>query len=184
MGNEAMEELQQYEARISEALGRIRVGMGALRRPAPGQGPADFERLEVALDEEKTANAQLGERVRALKARLEAAEAAKAEAEAKAGRAASAEGSEPADQADHREALGRLDAELRRLQEANAGLRDASAELRAAAEAGAVDPALIDQAMKAELEALTAARAAEIAEIDAILAEFRPLLGDEAGEGA
>ncbi|NDV00476.1 hypothetical protein [Pseudoroseicyclus tamaricis] len=158
-----MEELHELEARISQALHRIQAGMGAMNRPVAGQGPEDFARLEAALDEEQTANAQLEERIRTLKGKLE---------RAKEEQAAEAER--------HREGMGRLDGELQGLQEANAELRDASEQLRRAAEEGVSDPELINRAMKAELEALTASRAAEIAEIDAILAEFRPVL--EAGQ--
>ncbi|MGZ9810048.1 hypothetical protein ACXN5S_06250 [Pseudoroseicyclus sp. H15] len=162
-----MDDLHELEARISEALRRIRAGMGGMSRPVEGQGPEDFARLEEALDEEKLVNAQLNERVRALKTKLDGATAAQEEEAAR-----------------HRETVGRLDGEMQALQEANAELRDASAQLRRSAEEGVSDPELINRAMQAELEAMSAARAAEIAEIDAILAEFRPVLGPEMGEAS
>ncbi|MFN3642393.1 MAG: hypothetical protein ACK4TB_05635 [Gemmobacter sp.] len=152
-----MTDIAGYEARITAALGRLalaldRLGPGAAAPAAEGEG------LAAALEAERTANAQLAERVRALRARQDATVAALEARIAELTQAADAQ------------AL-----EMQRIRQVNTKLRDALRALRAAAE-GASDPALIDRAMAAELEALHAARSAEIAEMDDILAALDPVV--------
>lgn len=67
-------------------------------------------------------------------------------------------------------------AEIRALKAANEELGETLRGLREAGEA--VDPALIDRARTAELEAMRAARRAEVIEIEGLLAELRPLIGE------
>jgi cell division protein FtsB len=77
------------------------------------------------------------------------------------------------------EVQARIDAltrENQRLRAANAGLRESLALLEDQIAQGAVDPGSIDRALRAELEALRADRAAEVAELDGILAELKPLI--------
>lgn len=66
--------------------------------------------------------------------------------------------------------------EIRALKAANEELGETLRGLREAGEA--VDPALIDRARAAELEAMRAARRAEVIEIEGLLAELRPLIGE------
>lgn len=66
--------------------------------------------------------------------------------------------------------------EIQRLKSANAEL---AASLQALREAGeSADGALLDRARAAELEAMRAARSAEVVEIEGLLAELRPLIGE------
>jgi len=136
--------------------------------PAGGEGAdlseieAELTALREALDDEKVANAQLEERMRHLKARL-------AEAEAGAGASGEAAGV-PA------ELIEGLDAEVQRLRAANAALSESNAALRAANAQGVGDASLINDAMKAELDGLRAARAVDAAETEALIATLGPLL--------
>ncbi len=85
----------------------------------------------------------------------------------------------PEPQAPDPELLARIDAltrENQRLRSANAGLRESLAQIEGEIAQGAVDPGSIDRALRAELEALRADRAAEVAELDGILAELKPLI--------
>lgn len=66
--------------------------------------------------------------------------------------------------------------EAARLRSVNVQLRDALRALREGMAAGVVDAAQINGAMAAELEALTSARAFEVAELDALLSALDPLL--------
>lgn len=161
-----MSDISILEGRITAALDRIRRGvewMDELAAAAPAS-PVDAASHEAAglrsrLDEERTVNAQLEERVRALKERQD-------------GRVAQLE----AEVAESRAALGRADGDMQRLRQANAELRDIGAQLREALAEGVAEPQLVDRAMLAELEALRAARAADLAEVNAVIAELQPLV--------
>ena len=71
--------------------------------------------------------------------------------------------------------LQALDVELQRLRASNAHLRELNTQLRQVVTEG-LAPELIDAAVTAEVEALHAQRAADAAEVDAILAELKPLV--------
>ncbi|MBN7786605.1 hypothetical protein JYP51_16885 [Ponticoccus gilvus] len=120
----------------------------------PTADPAELTALREALEDEQMANAQLQERLRALKARP-------------------AGGPSP-------EAVAKLDSEVQRLRRANEGLLDSSAALREANAQGLADAGLIDRAMAAELEALRAARASEVVEVEAVIGTLEPMLADAA----
>ncbi|MEO0865632.1 MAG: hypothetical protein AAFY39_13820, partial [Pseudomonadota bacterium] len=75
-----------------------------------------------------------------------------------------------------------LDLELQRLRQANEQLRQSNDALRQANQDGVAEPHLINKAMLAELEALRAARAADIAEATSILGALEPLLDAPAEE--
>lgn len=171
-----MSEISDYEVRISQALSRIRTaseGLAAAPVAQPAAAPdtaADSEetaRLRAELEDEKVASAQLEERVKALHERQND-QVQTLETESKKRRAA----------------LADLDGELGRLRGLNDQLRDINAALRKANEAGVGEPHLINKSMLTELEALRAARAADRAEIDAILTELAAVTGqrmEEAG---
>ena len=157
-----MSEIAELERRITAALDRIRRGLED--RPAPRAEPTEdlsgeVERLKAALDEERTASAQLEERVRALKERQDS-RIGKLEAEAAA----------------ERDRAAALDAANAGLRQSNADLAAACEELRRAAEAGLDDEALVNRAVLAELESAQARQAADRAELDAILGELRPIV--------
>ena len=86
-------------------------------------------------------------------------------------------------EAGRKAALRKMDAELQALRLANQQLRDNNAALREANTTGVVEPHLINKAMMAELEGLRAARAADRAEMDLILADLDTVIADE-GSGS
>ena len=148
-----MDDIKALEARITTALDRIRAGL-----IQPGGGD-----LAVQLQEERFANAQLEERVSVLKARQD-------------GQIAELEGRVGA----QAEQIAALDAEVQQLRGSNADLTQVCGQLRDAAETGVADAALINRALVAEVDGLTAQRSAEAAEVAAILSDLKPLLQKEA----
>ncbi|WP_299149759.1 hypothetical protein [uncultured Tateyamaria sp.] len=150
-----MSEIDALQQRLTAAIDRIATQMGALG----GAGSGDTGALEAALEDERLANAQLNERVRKLSEKQDSAaqEAANATAAAQ-------------------ERVATLDLELQRLRKANDQLRQSNAALRLANEEGVGEPHLINKAMMAELEALRAARAADVAEASSIIGALAPLL--------
>lgn len=160
-----MTDISELERRIAAALERIGAGVQSLSAE-PETPPVDEDeitRLREALDIEKEANAQLEERVRVLKGRLESnAAAVEAEIETLKTQARDAQ------------------AGMQKLRAANQQLRGSVEALRTASTEGGVEPHLINQAMMSELDGLRAARAGDRAEIDAILTELKPLLEENA----
>lgn len=157
-----MSDMSEYERRISAALARIGAGIETLGQAPTAttetSGNATFE-LREALEAERTANAQLSERVRAIREKQESTLGALERKLAAANR----------DLEQHqRDAV--------RLKRANADLLGANRALSEAAAEALADPHLINRAMQAELEALRAERAADLSEIDDILAGLEPLL--------
>jgi len=164
-----MSNIDELQRRITTAMDRVAQGLDKIGGGAPGPDPE----MAQALEDERTANAQLTERVRVLKS--------KSDDEMAALRA-------QIEEADAR--MAQLDVEVQRMRHANAELTDACAALRDANNEGIADPHLINKAMLAELEGLRAARASDVAESSAILAALTPLLetagdaGTQNGEGA
>ncbi|MHA7876289.1 hypothetical protein [Roseivivax sp.] len=164
-----MSDLSELERRIAAALDRISRGVEGLGHDAPAAGDdaeagaarAEIARLEAALEDERTANAQLEARVRAIRDKQDG------EVSGLRGEAEST-----------RQALADLDAELQRLRHANDMLTRTNAEMREALQDNLGEPHLINQAMLAELEALRAARSAEGAESRAVLSALTPLLAE------
>lgn len=157
-----MSEIAALEGRITTALDRIRAGVA--RQAAAAAEAVDIPQEDTAaiqqqLDEERTANAQLEERVRTLKERQDGAIG---DLERRAMTQAAA--------------LATMDAEMQRLRASNAELRDITAQLRSAAADGAVSAELINRATIAEVESLQAQRASEASEIDAIVSSLKPLI--------
>lgn len=163
-----MSQIDDLQARITAALDRISRGLEA-QNADDGAAADELEALRAALDEEKTVSAQWEERVKRLKEKLEEAEARVENARDEA-----------------RASLRKLDTQLQSLRRANAQLRENNKALREANEAGVAEPHLINKAMLAELEALRAARSADRAEGDAIMAELTRLIqgADDEREGA
>lgn len=150
-----MSEIEELQSRIMSALDRVTKGVDAL-----DSSDADtVEALKQALEEEKTVNAQLNERVRALGERQALALEA---LEIRAGETA--------------ERMNRFDQDLQRLRHANGQLSAACEALRSANAEGVGAPDLINAAMAEELEALRAARTAEVTQADEIIAALTPLL--------
>ena len=74
-----------------------------------------------------------------------------------------------------RDEMQKLDAELQKLRVLNVTLRDMNTKLREAVTTG-LAPDLLDSAVAAEIASLHAQRSADAAEIDAIIAELKPLV--------
>lgn len=166
-----MNDITELERRTLYALERIGAGlagMQAARAPvaapvAAGGGQELIEALRAELEAERGANAQLTERVRAIKEKQETMVAG---LEARAARLS--------------QQLEQQGLELMRQRKLNAELTDTNRALSDAARSGVGDPMVLNAAMASELEALRAARAAEMAEVEEILAELKPLIGEVA----
>ncbi|ADO43215.1 hypothetical protein [Ketogulonicigenium vulgare] len=76
--------------------------------------------------------------------------------------------------------LAEIDDELYRLRQSNAELRAVAEEMRGSLAANVADPRLINRAMEAEIAALQASRAADLAEVSAVIAGLRPLVANSA----
>lgn len=172
-----MSDIAEYERRISYALERIGRGVELLAARPPAAPPqalstdpaieaAELTLLRDALAAERQANAQLSERVHAIREKQETTLATLERKLAQTARS-----------------LEAAQAEAARLQRANADLAAANRALLEAA--GGVEPHLVNRALQAELEGLRAARAAELAELNDILGTLEPILGaDPATEAA
>ncbi|WP_224823528.1 hypothetical protein [Cognatishimia sp. MH4019] len=162
-----MSDLAEYERRISAALEKIGAGVEALSKPSAAPETSGLEAelagLRAQLEDEKTANAQLEERIRTLKDRQDGEVAGQSEALAA-----------------QAEKISKIDKELHHLRQVNGQLRDAVAKLREANAEGLAEPHLINKAMLTELEALRAVQAADAAEVDVILDELAPLMKEGA----
>lgn len=161
-----MTPLEDFERRIAAAFDRIAQAAEQTPAPAPVEDhSAELSALRLALEEERTANAQLEERVRSIREKQETqVMALQTQVD------------------DQKAALATLDGALQSLRSAAQVLRDNNLALRAALADGAVDPALIDQALQAELDSLRADRAAEQAEVAAVFGALAPLLAETAAE--
>ncbi|MFN6951655.1 MAG: hypothetical protein ACK4NE_03560 [Albidovulum sp.] len=163
-----MSDIAELERRISAALARIEAAVEGLDAkpaepaPAPHDG-AEIARLTEALEAERAVNAQLTERVRAIKEKQETMIGA---LERKVERLTAQ--------------IDAADAEIRRLKRLGDDLTETNRALTAAVASGVADPSLVNRALMSELESLRGQRAAEIAEMDAILAELKPLIGEVA----
>ena len=154
-----MSNIDELQGRITAAMDRVAVGVARLSDTSavPSVDPS----IAQALEDERTANAQLTARVRALKTKSDA-ELAEMRAHV--------------EEAEAR--MAQLDVELQRARRANAGLVEACEALRDANAEGVGNADLINKAMLAELEGLRAARAVDVAEASAIIAALGPLVED------
>jgi Mg2+ and Co2+ transporter CorA len=153
-----MSDIEELERRISAAFDRIGQAVDGL---VPAASGISTEALQDALLAEQTTNAQLTERLRIVMER---------------------EASQAAEAAGTRDRLTRaLDAqgqELQRMKKTVIQLRESLAALRAAQTGAVADPHLVNKAMLTELEALRATRLTEMAQMEEILAELHPLIGE------
>ncbi|MEM6306236.1 MAG: hypothetical protein AAF744_16080 [Pseudomonadota bacterium] len=150
-----MNNIDELQGRLTAAMERIATGVDRVASAPAGPDPE----LIQALEDEKTANAQLSERVRTLKTRSDN-EMAQMRAQME----------------DALARMAQLDVELQRVRRSNAQMLEACEALRAANAEGVGDANLINEAMLAELEGLRAARAADVAEASAILSALGPLV--------
>ncbi len=146
-----MSDIAELEQRITAALERIDTGVGELAQGGSADS-AELEALKEALEAEKTANAQLEERVAAIK---EKQDTTIREMEQRI--------------EDLSAKLEEKEQETKRLIMVNAQLRENKETVN-----GAEDTA----ALQAELDALRQARKADLAEVENIMAELKPLIGE------
>ncbi|WP_208354530.1 hypothetical protein [Pseudaestuariivita rosea] len=148
-----MSEIEELQGRITAALARIDQGLDRMTAPV-GQSNAE---LEKSLADEKAANAKLTEELKLLRKAM-----AKLESQADA--------AQPPSNAV-------FEIELRKLTEVNAVLRKNNEALR---KANSPDAELVHASLHNELKALRAARAADRAELDAVLAQLKTMIEESA----
>lgn len=174
-----MTDLAELERRITAALDRIArsADMFQTAPAASGAGSSDVDAadddagatlaaLRAELSTEQTTNAQLTERVHQLKQRQDNTISQLERSMARL-----------------TEQLDLQSLELLRLKKANAKLVAANAALRDTQAAGYPEGQVMNRSLSAELEALHAERRVEIAEMEEILAELKPLISAEASHG-
>jgi molecular chaperone GrpE (heat shock protein) len=159
-----MIDISDLESRIVTALDRIQAGAARLAAPrgddeVAAPDPAVIADLEQRLADERLANAQLEDRVKVLKERQET-------------KLAALEGEVAAE----RDRVQRMDADLQRLRQSTAEMRELVAQLRSAVTDGLAEPELVNRAILAELDAVKALRDADRGELEAILQELRPII--------
>lgn len=157
-----MSDINALDGRIRAALERVRREVDRLTA-APATPAAaisgDSGALQTQLAEERTVNAQLEERVKALKERQDS-KLSRLETTIEAQKGHMAE----------------YDREMQRLQQANAELRAVASEMREALMSEVAEAELINRAAIAELEAVRAAQAADRAEIEVVMSQLDPLV--------
>jgi len=154
-----MSDISELERRITAALDRAAQAMDRLGVATASDGGVDAAALADELEAERVANAQLEERVRAIKEKQETM-------------VAGLEGQV----ARLRAQVESRDGELSRLKAVGDDLRKSNQALREANASALPDPELVNGSLVVELDALRAARSADRAEIDDILATLAPIL--------
>ncbi|MGJ8584639.1 MAG: hypothetical protein ACSHXD_11130 [Marinosulfonomonas sp.] len=157
-----MTDVIALEQRITIALDRIGNGLGRLSQPSPEPAAADPDEvaaLQAALEGERVANAQLEERVKAIKVKQE-----------------SVVHTLEAEVTNLRQQLSERNAAVEQLKSVNGALRDNNKALREANAQGLGDVDLINNGMVAELEALRTTQESDRAELESILVELKPLV--------
>ncbi len=156
-----MSSISDLENRLGRALDRIARNADALTT-ASAPEITDLEGLCSQLEAERAKNAQLSERVNAVRQRQESSFTS---LERRLARMT--------------EQLDLQSLEMLRLKKANTRLIEANRKLREGVEAQVIEPSAINRSLVAELEALRAERAAEAAEMEDVLGELKPLISAE-----
>ena len=154
-----MTDISELERRIASALDRIRSGVDGMDLAPAEPDTSALDALREELEAEKTANAQLEERVKVLRQQNETART-EVQSQLDAAKSATLEARN----------------EVQQLRKTNQHLQASLQSLREATAAGTSEPHLINQAMQSELDGLRSARDGDRAELDAILGELAPLL--------
>ncbi|WP_370231629.1 hypothetical protein [Cognatishimia sp.] len=184
-----MTDIADLENRLSAAMDRIATGLNALGdapQAASGDASAEIAALRAALDEERTANAQLEERIKALTAAADARAMGDAAGEVAAVTDAHQREIEAIRDAaaEERAAWAGLNQRLVRLRRSNKLMRSNTLALRQAAADMVVDPELINNSLQVELDAAIAAQELERAEADVIIKTLMPMVNGAATEDA
>ncbi|MDE0589816.1 hypothetical protein OU789_07770 [Halocynthiibacter sp. C4] len=151
-----MSEITEFEQRIMAAFARINSGVERFEK---GESAA----LKEALEAERSVNAQLEERVRAIKTKQEQTLA-----------------SLERQVASLQDSIGTLEGDVGRLKGVNAELRKNNAALRQAIADGVADKELVDASLQAELEGVKSAQASDRNELDGIIKDLETLIGENA----
>ena len=180
----ARAELENEKLASAQLEERIKTLNGKLEEVETALADAN-DAVEKAADARDAAEEQLHEAKAAHEAAMADAKAAhEAALEAAAEQAAAeAEALAPAaeviDLDQQRDSIGQLANRLRRLRQTSRQVRGSNQQLRAAVKGNLPDASLVNQGLEAELESLKAMRAAELAEMDVIMAALRPMLGQD-----
>jgi chromosome segregation ATPase len=169
--------LAELERRITTALARIGAGLDkldAMPDVAPEPEPPAQDRallvevtaLKAALAREKAQVAQMAERLKSAGHRETLTEA---QLEAKVEKMT--------------QQLDIQGLELQRMRKSTVQLREHLRVLHEAAASATTEPQLINKALQAELDSLRATRHAEVAEMDEILAELKPMIEEVRANG-
>lgn len=151
-----MNEIADLERRITTALERLRRGMDGI----PPSGMEEDGALRAALLAEEERNRTLEARADAIRSEQEALVA---DLERRV--------------ADLAGALDLATEEIGRLRGVNAALSEAMRDLR---EARDPEASVLNRALLAEVDELRSRRAADLAQVEEILEELRPLIGEPA----
>jgi hypothetical protein len=146
----------ELERRIHAALDRIAAAADGLTAGGEATGGGD---LTAALEAERAANAQLEERVLAIKQKQE-----------------TVVGRLEREVTELKAALAVRDATVQKVRRMNGLLRKTNRALRAANAGSIADPNLVNSALEAELQALRALQEADRAELDEVLATLEPVV--------
>jgi hypothetical protein len=144
-------------------ISELERGAAAKVQEAPVANSIDIDVLKAELEAERLANAQLTERVRAIKEKQETMVVALEKKVARLTQQLEANGTE-----------------LQHQRKLNVDLTAINRKLSEAARTGLIDAETLNQSMETELAALRVARSAEMAEVEEIMAELRPLIGEVA----
>ncbi|MEM9031904.1 MAG: hypothetical protein AAGB18_04595 [Pseudomonadota bacterium] len=169
--------IEGLEARMTAALARIEAGLskwpaagvtGSAQSAVEAIGAADTSQevadLQAKLEEERTANAQLEQRVQQIRQRQEQRMEGYAD-----------------EITSLKEQLAAAESQAANLRRSSADMRQALEAMQAASSDGAPDAHMINRAMMAELTALRTERAADAEEIGALVSALEPLLEEGAG---
>lgn len=162
-----MSDVKELEKRLGDALDRIARSARSLNSgTASAADSATIADLRAQLEAERNKTAQLSERVNAVRQRQDSSVTS---LERRLARMT--------------EQLDLQSLEMLRLKKANTKLIEANRQLREGHEAKVIEPSAVNRALLAELEALRAERAAEMAEMEDVLGELKPLVteGDKHG---
>ncbi len=152
-----MSDIAELERRIAAALDRASQAMDRLS--AGSEDAESAATLSAELEAERMANAQLEERVRAIKEKQD-------------GRMAELE----RDVSRLRDVVEARDEMLQQVRAVNEDLRKSNIALREANAEGLADADLVNDAMQSELESLRAERAADKADVEDVLATLDSVL--------
>ncbi|MEM9349426.1 MAG: hypothetical protein AAGA47_04135 [Pseudomonadota bacterium] len=169
---ENAQDIEGLEARMTAALTRIEVGLSRLSSEVAlpdadtetnGERSEEIATLEAKLEEERTANEQLEQRVQQIRKRQEQRMAGY-EDEVKM----------------LKEQLAASEGQAAKLRRSSEDMRQALEALQSSAADNVPDAHMINRAMMAELTALRTERAADAEEIGALVSALEPLLEKDA----